>query len=190
MEVFLKRTDELIPYALNAKRHDERQIADVANSIRENGWKQPLVIDKNNVVVIGHCRLLAAKRLGHEFVPCVSTGDMTEKQIRKLRLVDNKTNESDWIEENAAKDSEDLEFEGYSFDFKDAGAITFADFDGAGDGGGSMMARGKKVRVVIGALMFDIEDPTHELYDLTRGADKELVGAYIKDAFIRGDFRR
>ena len=60
---------ELKPYPKNTKKHDETQIANVAQSIKDNGFVQPLVIDKNNVVVIGHCRLLAAKKLGMQTVP-------------------------------------------------------------------------------------------------------------------------
>lgn len=80
---------DLIPYAKNTKKHDKTQIDNVAESIRQYGFVQPLVIDKNNEVVIGHCRLLAAKQ-------CVCVDDLTEEQVRALRIVDNKSNESDW----------------------------------------------------------------------------------------------
>lgn len=64
MRVVEKKLDDLIPYAKNAKRHDETQIANVAESIRRFGFVQPIVVDKNSCVIIGHCRLSAAKKLG------------------------------------------------------------------------------------------------------------------------------
>ena len=69
MEITMRRVSELTPYEKNAKQHDQKQIANVANSIRRFGWQQPIVVDENGVVVIGHCRLLAAKKLGMKEVP-------------------------------------------------------------------------------------------------------------------------
>lgn len=110
----------LKPYEKNAKRHDAQQIANVANSIRRFGWQQPLVIDENNVVVIGHCRLLAAKKLGLKTVPVTIASGLTEDEIRELRIADNKTNESPWDMELLAQDLEGLDFEGFDFDFSGA----------------------------------------------------------------------
>ena len=86
----------LKPYENNAKIHPPEQVEQVANSIGEFGWTQPLVIDKDFNVVIGHCRLLAAKKLKQKYVPCVVADSLTDEQIRALRLADNKTSESDW----------------------------------------------------------------------------------------------
>lgn len=91
-----RKVSDLIPYEKNAKKHDQRQIKNVAESIKRYGFVQPVVVDKNNVIVIGHCRTLAAKKLGLEMVPCVCVDDLTEDQVKALRLIDNKTNESDW----------------------------------------------------------------------------------------------
>ena len=88
--------DQLKPYEKNAKLHPPEQVEHIANSIREFGFRQPLVVDKDNVLVIGHGRLLAAKKLGLDTVPCVRADDLTDEQIKALRLVDNKTNESEW----------------------------------------------------------------------------------------------
>lgn len=88
--------DMLKPYSKNAKVHDSIQVSHIANSIREFGFRQPIVIDKDNVIVIGHGRLLAAKELGLETVPCARADDLTDEQIKALRLADNKTNESEW----------------------------------------------------------------------------------------------
>ena len=96
MQIFDVDINQIKPYAKNAKLHPDEQIGRIANSIREFGFKQPLVIDKNNVLVIGHGRYAAAKRLGYDTVPCLMADDLTEEQIKALRLADNKTNESDW----------------------------------------------------------------------------------------------
>ena len=64
MQVVMKSLEEIHPYSKNAKKHDARQIKNVAESIKQYGFVQPVVVDKNNVIVIGHCRALAAKKLG------------------------------------------------------------------------------------------------------------------------------
>lgn len=96
MQIVMKSLGEIQPYSKNAKKHDARQIKNVAESIKQYGFVQPVVVDKNNVIVIGHCRALAAKKLGIKEVPCVCVDDLTPEQVNALRLVDNKSNESDW----------------------------------------------------------------------------------------------
>ena len=117
MNIILKPTAELIPYAENAKKHDKKQIANVANSIKRFGWQQPIVIDDNGVVVIGHCRLLAAKKLKLKEVPVTIASGLTEDEIKELRLADNKTNESEWDFDMLAEDISGLEFRGFDFDW-------------------------------------------------------------------------
>jgi len=117
MNIIMKPTAELIPYAQNAKVHDKKQVANVANSIKRFGWQQPIVIDDNGVVVIGHCRLMAAKKLKLKEVPVTIASGLTDEEIRELRLADNKTNESDWDFGLLAEDTQDLEFEGFDFDW-------------------------------------------------------------------------
>ena len=96
MKILMMRTSMLRPYEKNAKTHPAEQVSRIARSIEEFGWQQPLVIDKDNVVVIGHGRLMAAKKLGLEKVPVVKADNLTDEQIRALRLADNKTAESSW----------------------------------------------------------------------------------------------
>lgn len=115
--------DSLKPYERNNKKHPQTQIDMVAESIKQYGFVQPIVIDKNNVVVIGHCRLLAGKKLGLTEVPCISVKDLTKEQVRKLRILDNKTNESEW-------DFDNLKLELADLDFSDFGDIDFGvDFE-------------------------------------------------------------
>lgn len=77
------------PYGKNAKKHNAKQIKQVAESIKRFGFVQPIVIDKNNEVVIGHCRLEAAKLLGMKEVPIISVENLTEEEVKALRLADN-----------------------------------------------------------------------------------------------------
>lgn len=108
---------DLIPYDRNTKKHDKTQINNVAESIKQYGFVQPIVIDKDNVVVIGHCRLLAAKQLKMKEVPCVCVEDLTEEQVKALRIVDNKSNESPWDFDILPDELAELDFSGFDFDF-------------------------------------------------------------------------
>lgn len=90
MEYVQHKISELMPYDKNAKKHDKKQIAAVAESIKRYGFVQPVVVDKDGVIVIGHCRTLAAKKLGLDTVPCVSVDDLSPEEVNALRLVDNK----------------------------------------------------------------------------------------------------
>lgn len=95
MEVKNIAVDKLIPYEFNNKKHDVTQIDRIANSIKEFGFTQPIVIDKDNFVIIGHGRLEASKKLGLDKVPCVQMDKLNATQIKKLRILDNKLNESE-----------------------------------------------------------------------------------------------
>ena len=108
---------DLIPYERNTKKHDKTQINNVAESIKQYGFVQPIVIDKNNTVVIGHCRLLAAKQLKMKEVPCVCAEDLTEEQVKALRIVDNKSNESEWDFDILPDELAELNIDGFDFDF-------------------------------------------------------------------------
>ena len=119
MEIILREINSITPYSKNAKIHDATQIANVANSIKRFGWQQPIVIDDNGVVVIGHCRLQAAKKLGLKEVPVTIASGLTEDEIKELRIADNKTNESPWDFELLEDDRQGLEFDGFEFDWTD-----------------------------------------------------------------------
>ena len=96
MDIQTIKISEIKPYPKNAKKHERKQIDLVASNINKFGWTQPIVIDKNNEVIIGHCRLLAAKKLGLEDVPVARFDNLTDDEVKALRLADNKSNESDW----------------------------------------------------------------------------------------------
>ena len=117
MKVENRKLDELVPYEKNAKKHNKTQINNVAESIRQYGFVQPIVVDRDGVIVIGHCRALAAQKLGMEEVPCVCVDDLTPEQVNALRLVDNKSNESDWDYELLADELAELDLSDFDFDF-------------------------------------------------------------------------
>ena len=105
---FLKVSD-VKPYEKNAKKHDDAQVEQIAKSIEQFGFRQNIVIDKDNVVIIGHGRLLAAQKLGLDVVPCVRATDLTKKQIQALRIADNKIHESSfWDNEMLAEELKDI----------------------------------------------------------------------------------
>ena len=117
MEVKSLKLDSITPYGKNAKKHDKRQISNVAESIKQYGFVQPIVVDRDGVIVIGHCRALAAKKLGMEEVPCVCVDDLTPEQVNALRLVDNKSNESDWDFDLLKVELPELDLSAFDFDW-------------------------------------------------------------------------
>lgn len=117
MEIINIKIKELKPYEKNAKKHDKTQIDNVAESIKQFGMVQPIVVDKDNVVIIGHCRLEACKKLKFKEVPCVRTEDLDEEQVAKLRLLDNKLNESDWDFDLLGEELLDLDMSDFELDW-------------------------------------------------------------------------
>lgn len=128
MQIIEKYTNELIPYANNPRNNDEAVDA-VAKSIKEFGFKVPIIIDKNNVIVAGHTRLKAAGKLKMEKVPCILADDLTEEQIKAFRLADNKVGElATWDMERLEAeldelDDMDLDFEMSDFGFSEIGGV-------------------------------------------------------------------
>jgi site-specific DNA-methyltransferase (adenine-specific) len=109
------------PYERNVKEHNERQVKNIANSIQRYSWQQDTVLTTDNVLVIGHGRWMAAKKLGCEMPYHLidkTADEVTDEDIRELRIVDNQTNAEtgfDW--EVFSVEAEDLDFEGFEFDF-------------------------------------------------------------------------
>lgn len=128
MKIEQMQVADLIPYERNAKKHDDRQVANVAKSIEEFGMVQPIVVDKENNIIIGHCRALACKKAGVDEVPVVRMEDLTPEEANKLRFLDNKLNESEWDFEALKLDGfADIDFDGFDLDF---------DFESLDTGGG------------------------------------------------------
>lgn len=96
MDIIEMKLKDLTPYE-NNPRNNKDAVDFVANSIQEFGFKVPIVIDKDNVIVCGHTRYLASKQLKLKTVPCIKADDLTDEQIKAFRLADNKVSEkAEW----------------------------------------------------------------------------------------------
>ena len=96
MNIIEKNLKDIKPYEKNPRKNDNA-VKYVANSIKEFGFQQPIVIDKNGVIVAGNTRYKASKKLGLEKVPCIIADDLTDEQIKAYRLADNKVSElAEW----------------------------------------------------------------------------------------------
>ena len=118
MEVKEINISDIKPYKNNPRNNDDA-VDYVANSIKEFGFKQPIVLDKDNIIVIGHTRLKASKKLGLKKVPCIYANDLNEDQIKALRLADNKVGEvATWNEESLVLEIDDIELDLEPFGFE------------------------------------------------------------------------
>ena len=119
MQIITKKIDELKPY-LNNPRFNDDAVEYVANSIKEFGFKVPIIIDKNNEIVAGHTRYKASIELGLEEVPCIIADDLNEEQIKAFRLADNKVSEkATWDFELLEEELADLDIDMSDFGFED-----------------------------------------------------------------------
>jgi len=111
MKIETIKTETLVPYARNAKKHDAGQVAKIAGSIREFGFCNPVLIDKDNGIIAGHGRVLAAQSLGLAEVPCIRLGHLTDTQRRAYILADNRLAEigGGWDDEMLKLELADLE---------------------------------------------------------------------------------
>lgn len=111
INIVFKNVDDLHPYEKNPRINDEA-VQYVKESINQFGFKVPIIIDSNNIIVAGHTRLKAAIELGMEKVPCIIADDLTPKQIKAFRIAENKTNEkSYWDNDLLADELKELEFD-------------------------------------------------------------------------------
>jgi DNA modification methylase len=119
MQVVMKKITSLLEYD-NNPRHNEEAIEAVANSIREFGFKVPIVISSDNVIIAGHTRLKASVSLGLEEVPCIIADDLNEEQIKAFRLADNKTAElATWDLSKLEEELADIDMDMLQFGFKE-----------------------------------------------------------------------
>jgi len=110
-----RKVDDLIPYARNSRTHSDAQVAQIAASVREFGWTNPVLVDGENGIIAGHGRVLAARKLGMEEVPCIELAGLSDTQRRAYIIADNK------LAMNAGWDDELLALE--------LGELHAADFD-------------------------------------------------------------
>ena len=112
------KIEDIKPYKKNAKKHDNTQVERIAQSIKEYGFAQPIVVDKNLEIIVGHGRYEAAKSLGLEEVPVITLENLTPEQVKAYRITDNKLNESDWNVDLLLEELRDLSV---SFDISSIG---------------------------------------------------------------------
>ena len=117
MKIINKKINELIPYENNPRYNDEA-VEYVAKSIKEFGFKVPIIVDKNNVIVAGHTRYKASLELGLDEVPTIVADDLTDEQVKAFRLADNKVSEkASWNFELLDEELEDLNIDMSEFGF-------------------------------------------------------------------------
>lgn len=116
-KIIYKNIDDLIPYENNPRLNDQGVDA-LAESIKEFGFKVPIIIDSDGVIVAGHTRLKACKKLGIEEVPCIVADDLTDEQLKAFRLADNKVAElSDWDLDKLKEEIEELDIDMTKYGF-------------------------------------------------------------------------
>lgn len=128
MEIVYKKIDDLVPY-INNPRYNDEAVEYVANSIKDFGFKVPIVIDKNNEIVAGHTRYKASMELGLKEVPCIIADDLNEEQVKAFRLVDNKVGEkAEWNLELLDEELNDLDIDMEDFGFLKEEKLDLDDF--------------------------------------------------------------
>ncbi len=119
LKLVMRRLQDLHPYEKNPRKNDA-SVDFVANSIKKFGFKVPIIIDKNGVIVCGHTRYKAAEKIQLTEVPCICADDLTDKQIEAFRLADNKVGESsEWDEDllaDALASLSDFDMTDFGFD--------------------------------------------------------------------------
>lgn len=124
IQIIYKQLDEIKPYDRNPRQNDKAVDA-VAKSIEANGFKVPMIVDRDGVIIAGHTRYKAAKQLGMSRVPCILADDLTPEQVKAFRIADNKTNElADWDDSLLKLELEDLQ----ELDF-DLSLTGFSDYE-------------------------------------------------------------
>ena len=117
MQIVYKKIADLKRYEKNNKKHPEKQLEKIVASIKEYGFKNPVLVDKNNEIIAGHGRTLAAERIGMQEVPCIDCSDLNTKQVKALRLMDNKSADlAEWDFDNIREELEELKLEEFDID--------------------------------------------------------------------------
>ena len=117
MKITQKKVTELIPYVNNSRTHSDEQVAQIAASIKEFGWTNPILVDGENGIIAGHGRLLAARKLGHKEVPTIELKDLTETQKKAYIIADNRLAlNAGWDNEMLTIELNDLLADGFALD--------------------------------------------------------------------------
>lgn len=154
-----RATDDLVPYARNARTHSDQQVDQIAASIAEWGWTMPVLIDEGGVILAGHGRVLAARRLGIDEVPVIVAKGWTDPQRRAYVLADNKlTLNGGWDDELLRVELSDLEFEEFNLELTGFDSEEVATLVGAGDPLAAMPDLPSGDRAPIQQMTFTLHD--------------------------------
>jgi ParB-like chromosome segregation protein Spo0J len=117
LKIVQKSVDKLIPYVNNSRTHSDEQIAQIASSIKEFGWTNPILVDGENGIIAGHGRLMAARKLGYKEVPTIELKDLTETQRKAYIIADNRLAlNAGWDNEMLTIELNDLLADGFALD--------------------------------------------------------------------------
>jgi len=117
LQITQKKVTELIPYVNNSRTHSDEQVAQIAASIKEFGWTNPILIDGDNGIIAGHGRLLAARKLGHKEVPTIELSELTETQKKAYIIADNRLAlNAGWDNEMLTIELNDLLADGFALE--------------------------------------------------------------------------
>ena len=182
MQIQSMKIDEVKPYPNNPRDNDDGVEA-VANSIKEFGWQQPIVVDKDNVIIVGHTRYKAAKKLGMDKVPVVVASNLSDEQVRAYRLADNKTSDlTDWdmdLLDDELGNISDIDMSDFGFEDEDISSDLPDDFFTEND---SQPADDNKQYLTWGNEKVEVTDEDIELLD---GKFKEFKDSERGKSFVK-----
>ena len=191
MKIVEKKLSDLKPYEKNPRKNDGA-VKYVEKSIKEFGFRVPIIIDKDNVIVAGHTRYKAAQNLKMEKVPCIVASDLTEKQIKAYRLADNKVSEfSVWDYDLLSEELLDLVED---IDMGDLGfSVDIDDLQNKWEAGnGESNNTSEKSYSIVYEIAFNNEEEQQEWYEILRKLkikypDVETIAERILLAFREWD---
>ena len=109
MRIEMRSLESIKPYPGNQKKHEDKDVVTLATLIAKFGFRQPIVVDQHGVIIVGHARYAAAKKLGLSKAPVLVAADLTDREAREYRLADNKSNElSVWDYERVAAEIQSM----------------------------------------------------------------------------------
>lgn len=184
-DVEWRPVEDVIPYARNPRQATETAISKVAGSIHEFGFRVPIIVDGEGVIIAGHTRLLAAQRLGMETVPVLEAADLTPAQVKAFRIADNRiAEETEWDADLLELELDDLRELDFDLDLTglsefDLDALDHGDGAGAGSNGGA------------GSLVDSFGAPPFSVFDARQGYWQDRKRAWlalgIRSEIGRGD---
>jgi ParB-like chromosome segregation protein Spo0J len=163
LELEYIEVDELIPYEKNQRIHSTDQISKIANSIREFGFLNPIIVDENNVIVAGHGRLEGAKLLKMLSVPCVRAENLSQAQIKAYRIADNRLQDLSEFDEELLKQELELLQDEFNFDIELMGFdLDFLIEDEEEDEVVEKDDESSEIIVAVGSIKFEISEDKYK----------------------------